>query len=187
MANFNLGLAKSGAKGRIEEAIAEYATYRRLYYVDIFDETTEIGKNFYELWNMDTDIDKCTTEEEINKYLERIAELKADLADLFENEHDDCLPYIQRYIWISGEGFIHRYLGMGITDIMRLYDLAKNGEIENAESIKVDWGCNCDIVFKGINLLRFLQEYYPDYLSKYKPEINIISDALYTVSCIDLS
>ncbi len=186
MANYDLGLAKCYAKERAEGAIAEYVSYGKLHYVDIFDETTEIGKNFYELWNMDTDINKCTTEEEINKYLERIAELKADLAALLENEQD-CLPYIQRYIWISGEGFIHRYLGMGITDILRLYNLAKNGEIENAESIKVDWGCNCDIVFKGINLLRFLQEYYPDYLSKYKPEINIISDALYTVSGVDLS
>ena len=135
---------------------------------------------------MDTAIDKCQTEAEINKCLERIAELKAYIADLLENERD-CLPYIQRYIWISGEGFIHRYLGMGINDILKLYYLAKNCEIENAESIKIDWGCNCDIVFKGINLLRFLQDYYPDYLNKYKSEINIIPDALYTVSGVDFS
>ena len=42
---------------------------------------SEIGKNFNELWNMHTYIGKCTTEEEINKYLERIAELKAAVSE----------------------------------------------------------------------------------------------------------
>ena len=82
MANFDLGLAKCYAKERTEGAIADYVIYGRFHKIDLSDETTEIGKNFDELWNMHTFIGKCTTEEEINKYLERIAELKAAVSEL---------------------------------------------------------------------------------------------------------
>jgi len=77
MANFDLGLAKCNAKERAEGAIADYVTYGRFHKIELSDDTTEIGKNFIELWHMSVKIGKCTTEEEINKYLERIAELKA--------------------------------------------------------------------------------------------------------------
>lgn len=77
MANFDLGLARCRAKELAEGALADYASYGRIHKVNIFDDTTEIGKNFDELWNMHIDIDKCETEEEINKYLERIAALNA--------------------------------------------------------------------------------------------------------------
>ena len=70
MANFDLGLAKCYAKERAEGAVAAYSTYGRARKVNIFDDSTEIGKNFIELWHMSVKIGKCTTEEEINKYLE---------------------------------------------------------------------------------------------------------------------
>lgn len=82
MANFDLGLARCYAKERARGAIADYVTYGRFHKIELSDETTEIGKNFNELWNMKVDIDKCETEEEINKYLERIAELKAAVSEL---------------------------------------------------------------------------------------------------------
>lgn len=77
MANFDLGLARCRAKELAGGALDEYASYGRIHKVNVFDDTTEIGKNFDELWNMKVGIDKCTTEAEINKYLERIAELEA--------------------------------------------------------------------------------------------------------------
>ena len=82
MANFDLGLARCYAKERAKGALDEYASYGRIYKINIFDATTEIGKNFEELWNMHTYIDECKTEDEINKYLERIAELKAAVSEL---------------------------------------------------------------------------------------------------------
>ena len=75
-------LRSTAAKERAEGAMDEYASYGRIYKINIFDATTEIGKNFEELWNMHTYIDECETEEEINKYLERIAELKAAVSEL---------------------------------------------------------------------------------------------------------
>ena len=81
MAEFDLGLARCYAKERAKGALDEYASYGRIYKINIFDATTEIGKNFDELWNMYVKIGRCTTEE-INKYLERIAELKAAVSEL---------------------------------------------------------------------------------------------------------
>ena len=76
MANFDLGLARCYAKERAKGAIADYVIYGRFHNIELSNDTTEIGKNFDELWNMHTYIDECETEEEINKYLERIAELE---------------------------------------------------------------------------------------------------------------
>ncbi len=61
--------------------MAEYASYGRIHKVNIFDTNTELGKNHEELWNMSVKIGRCTTEEEINKYLERISELRAAVMD----------------------------------------------------------------------------------------------------------
>ena len=82
MANFDLGLAKCRTRELAEGAAAAYATYGRAHKVNIFDDTTEIGKNFEELWNMKIGIDECITEAELNKYLERIAELEAAISEL---------------------------------------------------------------------------------------------------------
>ncbi len=61
--------------------MADYASYCRFHKINVFDTTTEIGKNHEELWNMSVKIGRCTTEEEINKYLERISELRAALLE----------------------------------------------------------------------------------------------------------
>jgi len=82
MANFDLGLERCRAKERARGAIADYVIYGRFHKIELSDETTEIGKNFDELWNMKVDIDKCETEEELNKCLERIAKLKAAVSEL---------------------------------------------------------------------------------------------------------
>ena len=81
MANFDLGLERCRAKERAEGAMADYASYCRFHKINVFDTSTEIGKNHEELWNMSIKIGRCTTEEEINKYLERIAELKAAVSE----------------------------------------------------------------------------------------------------------
>ena len=73
MANFDLGSAKCRAKERANGAIADYVIYGRFHKIELSDDTTEIGKNFNELWNMSVKIGKCTTEEELNKCLERIS------------------------------------------------------------------------------------------------------------------
>lgn len=93
--------------------------------------------------------------------------------------------YIQRYAAITGKGISCPYLGMGIDAVSKLYDLAQSGKITSAESIKIDYGCNCDIVFKGNDMLKFLQEHYPEYLEKYSPEI--IPDEIYNVAAVDYS
>ena len=77
MAEFDLGLERCRAKERAGGALDDYVIYGRFHNIDLFDDTTEIGKNFEELWNMKIGIDECITEAEINKYLERIAELEA--------------------------------------------------------------------------------------------------------------
>ena len=61
--------------------MADYASYCRFHKINVFDTSTEIGKNHEELWNMSVKIGRCTTEEEINKYLERISELRAAVMD----------------------------------------------------------------------------------------------------------
>ena len=81
MAEFDLGLAKCRAKELAEGAMADYASYCRFHKINVFDTSTEIGKNHEELWNMSVKIGRCTTEEEINKYLERISELRAAVMD----------------------------------------------------------------------------------------------------------
>lgn len=45
MANFDLGLAKCYAKERAEGALADYASYCRFHKINVFDTSTEIGKN----------------------------------------------------------------------------------------------------------------------------------------------
>ncbi len=77
MANFDLGLERCRAKLRAEGALDEYASYGRFHKVNIFDTSTELGRNHEELWNMKDKIGKCQTEEELNKCLERIAALRA--------------------------------------------------------------------------------------------------------------
>ena len=99
-------------------------------------------------------------------------------------ENDYC-GFMVRYIYISGEGITNHYLGMGISDVSKLYKLAENGKIENAESIKIECCYNCDIVFKGANLLEFIQKHFPEYLENNTIDIN--SDETYKVSAIDLS
>ena len=93
--------------------------------------------------------------------------------------------YIQRYTSINGKGITNPYLGMGIDAVGKLYDLAQSGKITTAKSIKLDYGYNCDIVFKGSDMLKFLQEYYPEYLEKNSPEI--IPNEIYSVATVDYS
>ena len=93
--------------------------------------------------------------------------------------------YIQRYAVVTGKGISYPFFGMGIDVVRKLYDLVQSEKITNAESIKIDYAFNCEIVFKGNKLLKFLQKYYPEYLTQNSPEI--IHTEFYSVSAVDYS
>ena len=98
---------------------------------------------------------------------------------------EDGFCFIQRFVSITGKGIKSPYLKMGVSAVSTLYDLAKDERITNAESIHIGMACNCDIVFKGCELLKFLQEYYPDYAEEHASEI--IPEEPYKVSAVDYS
>ncbi|HQM02137.1 MAG TPA: hypothetical protein PLH98_16550 [Ruminococcus flavefaciens] len=93
--------------------------------------------------------------------------------------------FMQRYIYISGKGIINHFLGMGISDICRLYELAQSGAVTNAENININYSYNCDLMFKGVELLKFLDEYYPEYYAKYSAYI--VPNETYKISAVDYS
>lgn len=93
--------------------------------------------------------------------------------------------YIQRYVSITGKGITSPFLGMGVDAVRKLYDIAQSGKITTSESIKLDYEYNCAIVFKGSEILKFLQEYYPEYFGENSPDI--ILDEFYSVTAIDFS
>lgn len=100
---------------------------------------------------------------------------------------EEDFEVLVRYIKIMGKGIKVPYLDMGLTATEKLYNLAKDGKIKNAESIKIEWEYNCDIVFKGSELIKFLQEYYPEYLDKNSNENDIDPNENYQVSAFDYS
>ena len=98
---------------------------------------------------------------------------------------EDGFCFIQRFVYISGKGIKSHYLKMGVSAVITLYDLAKDNRITNSETIQIGMAYNCDIVFKGCELIKFLQEYYPEYAEEHASEI--IPEELYKVSAVDYS
>lgn len=101
--------------------------------------------------------------------------------------YDDFLTDIPftRYVGISGEGLKNAIIDAGFDAVIKIYEMAEKNEIPYVESVKLDYCANCDLKFKGKNLLIFLKEYYPDQLQKFEDKVNPDSD--YILSCIDFS
>ena len=98
---------------------------------------------------------------------------------------DRYLGYVDRYVTIGGKGIEQHTLDMGLDAVRTLYKLAEEDKIPNAESIKIDYPFNCDVAFKGSELLKFLGEYYPEYLEKFSPDID--DNEIYNVLAVDYS
>ena len=77
MGNFDLGLAKCRAREFAEGVHAEYLRYLKKNSIDRNDESNPYVQNSDELWEMNTIIDKCKTEDDFNAVFDRIAELRA--------------------------------------------------------------------------------------------------------------
>ena len=77
MGAFDLGLAKCRAREFAEGVHAEYLRYLRKNSIDWDDESNPYVQNSDELWEMNTKIDKCKTEDDINAVLDRITVLRA--------------------------------------------------------------------------------------------------------------
>ena len=102
-------------------------------------------------------------------------------------DDSDLLPGVPftRFVEIKGDGLENAIIDVGIDAVTHIYDMAEKNEISYAESIQLDYYANCDITFKGKNLLRFLKENYPDKLQEFEDKVN--TDADYTLMCLDFS
>ncbi len=90
-----------------------------------------------------------------------------------------------RFVQINGEGLENAVIDMGINAVLKIWHMAEENEVPYAESIKMNYCANCDIVFKGSNLLLFLKEYYPDKVQYFAEKVNPNSE--YTLMCLDFS
>lgn len=90
-----------------------------------------------------------------------------------------------RFIKIKGEGLENAVIDMGIDAVLKIWHMAEKNEVPYAESIKMSYCANCDIIFKGSNLLLFLKEYYPDKVQCFEEKVN--PDSEYTLLCLDFS
>lgn len=101
--------------------------------------------------------------------------------------YDDFLESVpaERFVTIKGEGIENGLLDIGFSAVIKIYEMAEKNEIPYAESIELSYCANCDVTFKGANLLLFLREYYPKEIPRFSDKINPDSD--YTLLCIDFS
>lgn len=90
-----------------------------------------------------------------------------------------------RFVKIKGEGLENAVIDTGINAVLKIWDMAEKNEVPYAESIKMSYCANCDIIFKGSNLLLFLKEYYPDKVQYFAEKVN--ADSEYTLMCLDFS
>lgn len=107
---------------------------------------------------------------------------ESDLEILHECGFD--LP-ATRFIQIKGDGLENAVIDMGIDAVLKIWHMAEKNEVPYAESIKMSYCANCDIVFKGNNLLLFLKEHYPDKVQYFAEKIN--PDSEYTLMSLDFS
>lgn len=90
-----------------------------------------------------------------------------------------------RFVQIKGEGLENAVIDMGIDAVMKIWHIAEKNEVPYAESIEMHWCANCDITFKGNNLLLFLKKYYPDKVQYFAEKVN--PDSEYTLMSLDFS
>lgn len=106
------------------------------------------------------------------------------LGELLAEEYE-LLGCPTRSLWLRGDGLEGRYIGMGISDCGKFYDMAKEDRIPEAEKLDVDYAFNCDAKFRGTGLAAFLQRVYPEVYAKVSE--NITPDGEYWISSIDYS
>lgn len=90
-----------------------------------------------------------------------------------------------RFVQIKGEGLENAVIDMGIDAVLKIWNMAEKNEISYAESVEMHWCANCDIIFRGSNLLLFLNEHYPDKLQYFAEKVN--PDGEYTLMSLDFS
>lgn len=90
-----------------------------------------------------------------------------------------------RFVQIKGEGLENAVIDMGIDAVLKIWHMAEKNEVPYAESIKMSYCANCDIIFRGSNLLLFLKEYYPDKVQYFVEKVN--PDSEYTLMSLDFS
>lgn len=115
---------------------------------------------------------------------------KAEIMDIYESNLEILNRSgfgisATRFVKIKGEGLENAVIDTGINAVLKIWDMAEKNEVPYAESIKMSYCANCDIIFKGSNLLLFLKEYYPDKVQYFAEKVN--TDSEYTLMCLDFS
>ncbi|MDE5569423.1 MAG: hypothetical protein K2I82_02070, partial [Ruminococcus sp.] len=54
-----------------------------------------------------------------------------------------------RFVQIKGEGLENAVIDMGIDAVLKIWHMAEKNEVPYAESIKMSYCANCDIIFRG--------------------------------------
>ncbi len=110
-----------------------------------------------------------------------------EINDIINEMHEDYIAYggFIRSIRLSGTGITNYLLGAGIADCSKVYKLAEENNIPEAEKIEIDYAYNCTIEFKGDNLQKFLIKVFPEHAEKLTDKIS--ADGDYSISSIDFS
>lgn len=127
-------------------------------------------------------MDMYDSDSEILQDVEIMDMYDSDLEILQDSEFD--IP-ATRFVQIKGEGLENAVIDTGFDAVIKIWDMAVEKNVSYAESIKLEWCANCDIVFKGNNLLLFLKEYYPDKVQYFAEKVN--PDSEYTLMSLDFS
>lgn len=166
--------------------------------IDPSDESNTYVKNAQKVIDIQKDgISKCTSFKELQNLIDDLKELEVQanvsymepkskkIEEGANTKKHKISGFFNRYIYLSGKGIDENYLGVGIDAVLKLYRLAENGSITNAESVEVDYCANCELVFKGKELMNFLQEHFPEYLEN--NTVDIDPDDIYRVAGIDFT
>jgi len=70
--------------------------------------------------------------------------------------------YLLCEVYISTNGERVMDLGTGMSAVIRFWEFAKMG-IEGAVKYEYSFSCNVDVTIKGKDLLRFIEDKYPEY------------------------
>lgn len=123
-----------------------------------------------------------------------LGQLLCEESDLFTLREMGINVPATRYVLIRGDEIEDMIISMGIDGVLCIYNMAEKGEIPEAEKIEKTYCANCDITFKGKNLISFLYRYIEISKEKDSPLLNmekikavINPDNTYKLMCIDFS
>ncbi len=93
--------------------------------------------------------------------------------------------YLLCEVYISTNGERVMDLGSGTSAVIRFWEYAKQG-IEGVIKYEYSFSCNVDVTIKGKDLLRFINDKYPE---NYERALKYIenNENEYTIVCYDLS